>query len=224
MHILKMDFYGNPNIGLYGYCNNNYCLLGSEVTEQDAEEVEKVLGVPVHQLTICGTSLLGVFLAGNSNMLLVPEIAFDYELKELDRLKIKHKVIKSNLTALGNNILCNDYGCLANPEFKNDEVKAISNALGVPVKQGRIAGIETVGSIAVVNSTAVAIHRDISDKEAAIVEHTLGVNCVHSTVNMGSPHIRSGVLCNDNGFAIGNLSSGPEINNIEQELGYLDKK
>jgi translation initiation factor 6 len=222
MGVLKIDFYGNNGIGLYCYCTDSYCLVGQEVSEHDAREVGKALGVPVHQLTVCGTSLLGVFLAGNSNALLVPEIAFDYELKALEKLGITHRVIRSHLTALGNNILCNDTGCLVNPEYDAEQRKAISKALGVPVKIGRIAGIETVGSLAALNSTAVAVHRDITEKEAALVEDVLGIPCVHSTVNMGSPYIRSGLVCNSRGFAIGASSSGPEVNNIESELGYLE--
>jgi translation initiation factor 6 len=224
MRVLKTNFTGNPNVGLYGYCNDSYCLLGREVPARKAKQVGRVLDVPVHQVTICGTSLIGVFVTGNSQMLLVPEIAFDYELKQLDKLKIDYTIIRSKSTALGNNLLCNDKGCLANPDFSADQKKRIRQALGVALKPGKIAGLGTVGSLAVLNSKGCIVHRDITRAEARYIEDLLGLRCTPSTINMGSPYIRSGVLCNDKGFIVGDASGGPEITNIEQELGFLEPK
>jgi translation initiation factor 6 len=223
MHVLKTDFNGNPNVGLYGYCSNEYCILGTEVPKKKAVQIEKVLKVPVHQMTMCGTSLIGVFLAGNSSTLLVPEIAFDYELKKLDRLEINYKVIKARLTALGNNLLCNDKGCLASPGFSAEQKKRIRQALGVSLKPGKIAGLETVGSLAVLNNAGCIVNRDITRPEKKYLEDLLGVPSFQSTVNMGSPYIRSALLCNDNGFIIGDASSGHEIVNVEESLGFLEK-
>ncbi|MBW2972393.1 translation initiation factor IF-6 [Candidatus Woesearchaeota archaeon] len=224
MHVLKTSFNGNPNVGLFAYCSSDYCLLGREVPHARAKEIEHVLGVPVHQMNICGTSLLGVFLAGNSRKLLVPEIVFESELKHLEHLGIDYEVVKAKLTALGNNLLCNDTGCLANPDFSADQKKRIRQALGVALKPGKIAGLNTVGSVAARNSRACIVHRDITRTEKKYVEELLGIRCVPSTVNMGSPYIGSGLLCNDNGFIIGDFSGGPEIVNVEEELGFLEKE
>ena len=224
MRLLKTNFNGNPNVGLYGYCTNSYCLVGMEVPETKLHHIGEVLKVPVHRITLCGTSLIGVFAAGNSNTLLLPEIVFDYELKKLDHLGIKYKVIHTHLTALGNNLLCNDKGCVASPEFNAETVKAIGHALGVEAKTGKIAGLDTVGSLAALNSRGCAAHRDITKTEKSQIHKLLGVKCHESTVNMGSPYIRSGLLCNDHGFVIGDWSGGPEIVNIEEELGYLQEE
>ena len=224
MHVLMTNFNGNPNVGLYGYCNNKYCLLGKEVPESEAKQIGEVLGVPVHQITICGTSLIGVFITGNSKTLLVPEIAFDYELKILDKLGIDYTVIRCNATALGNNILCNDSGCLVNPEFSSDQKKTIRQALGVNLKPGTIAGLDTVGSIAVHNSHACLVHRDITKEELQVIEELLDIKCVSSTINMGSSYLRSGILCNDHGFVVADASGGPEVVNAEEELGFLENK
>ncbi|MBU2561379.1 MAG: translation initiation factor IF-6 [Nanoarchaeota archaeon] len=224
MHVLKTSFNGNPNIGLYTYCSNDYCLLGREIPEHKAKELAHVLGVPVHQMNICGTSLIGVFVTGNSRVLLVPEIVFDNELKHLDRLGIDYKVIESRVTALGNSLLCNDKGCLAGTDFSADQKKRIRQALGVSLKPGKIAGLSTVGSLAALNSRGCIIHRDVTKREKEYIEELLGLKCIPSTVNMGSPYIKSGLVCNDNGFIVGDLSGGPEIVNIEEELGFLEHK
>ena len=95
MHLLMTNINGNPNVGLYGFANNKYVLVGREVPAALAQEIGKVLNVPVHQISIAGTSLLGVFLAGNDHKLLVPSIAFDSELRVLDKLGIPYAVIET---------------------------------------------------------------------------------------------------------------------------------
>ncbi len=221
MHVLMTNFHGNPNVGLYGYANDAYCLLGRDIPHQQARAIEQVLKVPVHQISMCGTSLIGVFCAGNNHMLLVPSLAFHHELDALDKLNIKFKVIKTKLTALGNNLLVNDHGCLANPEFSADTKKIIRQALGVSLKPGTIAGLETVGSAAILNKIGGVIHRDVEKAELRYVEDLFNTEFETGTVNMANPLIRSGVICNSHGFVVGDHSGGPEVNNIDHALGFL---
>jgi translation initiation factor 6 len=221
MFILTTNLNGNPNIGLYGYVTDKFCLLGLDVPLHTAKQIGSVLKVPVHQLNICGTSMLGAFLSGNDNCILVPSIAFESELKHLDKLNIPYKVIKTELTALGNNILCNNDGCAVNPGFPADVQKQISKALGVKVFPMTIAGVETVGSVACINKHGCAIHSDANEHEIHKLKEILKVNVDTTTVNLGNPFIGSCVLCNSNGIVIGDRSSGPELGNLEQVLGFL---
>ncbi|MBT7903164.1 translation initiation factor IF-6 [Candidatus Woesearchaeota archaeon] len=223
MHLLKTDFNGNPNIGLYGFCTDEFCLIGMEVNENKAQQISEALGVPVHRITMCGTSLVGVFIAGNSKKILVPGIAFDSELKKLDKLGIDYSIINTNLTALGNNILCNEQGCLVNPDFSSDVKKRIREALMVSLKPGTIAELPTVGSLAIANSNSGLIHPDITEEEYEKVSSLLSVNFETGTINLGSPFLKSGVLCNKNGFVVGSISGGPEIAWIDEALGYLEQ-
>ncbi len=218
MHLLKTNINGNPNVGLYGYCTNDYCLVGIEVPEEQAKIFEEVLKVPVHRLTIGGTSLLGVFLNGNSTKLLIPSITFDTELKTLDKLKIPYEIINSKQTCFGNLLLCNDQGCLASPDFSARLKKQIRQALNVNLHPGTIGDLETVGSLSTLNSNVCIVSHDISNEEKAHIEELLGIECIESSISMGSPYINSGIICNDNGMIIGDLSGGPEIVHIDGSL------
>ncbi|MBW3015845.1 translation initiation factor IF-6 [Candidatus Woesearchaeota archaeon] len=220
-HILDTNFDGNPNVGLYAFCTDKFCLLGKEINPRKAKEIEAVLKVPVHRINICGTSLLGVFIAGNSKCLLVPGIAFENELRVLDKLGIKYKVINTKQTALGNNILCNDEGAVVNPEFSADTKKEIRQALGVNLKPGTIAELDIVGSLGVAARGNCIIHMDASDDEIKKIEELLKVKCHSATVNLGNPYIKAGLFCNKNGFVIGDQSGGPEITMIDEYLGFL---
>jgi len=224
MHILITNFYGNPNVGLYGYANDSYCLMGEDVPKHLIHQIGQVLKVPVHTITICGTSLVGAFCAGNNKKLLVPGIAFKEELARLKELKIDFEVISTKHTALGNNLLCNDFGCLANPDFSADEKKKIRQALGVKLHPGNIAGLGIVGSLAAHNKHGCLIHRDASNKEIKEVQTLLNTKCETGTLNMANPYIRSSIICNSNGFIVGDACGGPEIANTDEVLGFLKKE
>lgn len=222
-HVLKTSFHGNPNVGLYGFANDHFCLLGMEVPKKQAMKIEKVLKVPVHQITLAGTSLIGAFCNGNNKCIVIPDIVFDDELKALDRLKIKYKVIKTRHTALGNNLLCNDHGCLANSEMGADSKKMVRQALDVPLKPGKIAGVNTVGSVAIHNKYGCLIHREARPFEIKFIKDLLKTEVDTGSVNMGNPYLGSGILCNSNGFVVGDASGGPEVVHIDEKLGFLEK-
>jgi len=222
-HVIVVNFNSNPNVGLYGYATDKYCLLGSEVPEEYEKDIAEVLDVPIIRLNIAGTSLLGVFLSGNKNCLLVPGIAFPNELAILDKHKIKYKIIETKLTCLGNNIICNDNGCVVSSEYGEKEIKAFKDALKVEVVKAKIAELNTLGSLAVHTKKGLLCHHEILEHEAELLNKVLKVEIFTGTVNMGVPFIGSGILCNNKGFIIGDASGGPELTNADEALGFIGR-
>jgi translation initiation factor 6 len=222
MKLFKTNLQGNPNVGLYGFCTNTYCLLAPEFTEKQVKTIKEVLDVPVYQMRISNTSLLGALLAGNSRMLLVPNIVYKEELEQLDGWKIPYTVVPSKLTALGNNILCNDRGALVNPDYGDAAKKVIQDALSVQVQSGIVADVEVCGSCAVHNPQAVVLHAFALPDHVAKVKKLLGVPVIEGTVNFGSPYVHSGVFANAYGMVMGDKSTALEIENIYEALGFLD--
>ncbi len=51
-HILITSVHGNPNIGLYGYCTDKYCIVGRDINKEKQAEIKKILRVPVNGLEI----------------------------------------------------------------------------------------------------------------------------------------------------------------------------
>jgi translation initiation factor 6 len=218
MHVIKTSFRGNPNVGLYAYATDSYCLVGPEVQDSEYERLAATLEVPVHRTTIAGTGLLGVFLAGNNKQLLVPHITFQKELEFLTKHNIPYTIITTDLTALGNNILCNDNGCLVSPEYSEAERKAIEKALGVPVKPFKIGDLTIIGSCAAATNTGCLTHRATQDFEQDMINATLRVPVTTGTLNLGNPYIKGGLIANKAGFVVGDTSGGPEIVNAEEAL------
>ena len=224
MHVLRANLNGNPNIGLFCYCNNSFCLVPRGTSEKTKKMFEEVLKVPVFDMNIAGTSLLGVFIVGNKNSILIPEISFPNEKTELENHKIAYSVINSELTALGNNLLCNDNCCIINPDYNTAAANQIRQALKVPVKKGRISELNIIGSLCSLNNKYGLISNEALEFEKKFLKANLKVRLTEGTVNFGSPYISSGVICNQNGFVIGEISSGPEIANADEAFGYIDKK
>lgn len=221
-HVLMTSFLGNPNVGLYAYASDNICLVGYMVPQKLHAKISEILKVPVRQTNLAGTSMMGVFCAGNSHSLLLPEIVFDDELKALDRHGVKYSIVNTNLTALGNNILCNDHGAIVSPDFEEKAIRQIEQALKVKVERGTIAGLDIVGSLASVTNTRGLISIDATDEEVALIEKTLKVKLTRGTMGMGVPYISSSIVLNSNGFIVSDHSSGIEIADADEALGYMD--
>ena len=224
MHILKININGNPNIGLFGFANDKFCLLSKDASDDVASKVEKVLKVPVLRINICGTSLIGAFIASaGDNSILVPSIAFENELNFLNKAGIKYHIIKTELTALGNNIVCNSEGCLVNPDFDDGDLRQIERAVLKRIKKATIASVPTIGSAIAITKQGCAVHRDISDKEVEILNKTLHTKKIlNGTLNLGNPFIRTGVIANSNGFVVGEQTTGPELQFLDEAFGFID--
>ena len=80
--VALLDFEGNTNIGLFMFANDKFALLGKEVDEKKKKEITSVLDVPVYTVSVMQTDLVGVFLTGNNEFILCPQIP-EYEQKIL---------------------------------------------------------------------------------------------------------------------------------------------
>lgn len=224
MHVTKANINGNPNVGLFGFSTREYVLISEKLKTKQKELFEEVLGLPIKKVRIAGTTMTGVFLAGNKNAILIPSIIFDTEKKVLEELKINFKIIKSDITCFGNSIACNDDGAIISTEFSDEEAELISKTLKVPVEKLDIAGLNNPGALIVIKGNNAIVHKDASSEEIKTIEKVLKVNCHPATVNLGGPHLHAGIINSDHGFIIGDLSGGPEILNIDEALYVGDEE
>jgi translation initiation factor 6 len=222
MHVLKESFHGNPNVGLYGICTKKFLLLGPEVPKKLHADLAEAFKLEVKELTIAGSSLLGVFLAGNTKTMLVPAIAYPEELDKLKRWGIPFTVIDTKLTCFGNNTLVGEDFALLSPEFKEGEAKRIGEVLGVHFLQTKLADVDTVGSVAAMNAHGCLLHYEAKEHDLDLLRHHFKIAVEHGSVNLGNPYVKSGIIVNDHGFIIGGLSGGPEIVHADRTFGFVD--
>lgn len=218
MGIIKLDFNKNNFVGLYGFATDSYCLIG-DVEHEKAKQIENALEVDVIKSRLVGTDLAGIFAAGNSSGLIVPSILFDWELKHLNS-KVKTLVLDSRYTAMGNLIVANDKGCIVSPLLSKSKDK-ISEFLGVPVEVSTVAGLELPGSLCLATNKGCIIHKEAEKEERKLIEKTLGVKSGAATINFGSFSVKVGVIANSKGMAAGGETTGPELENIAELLGFV---
>lgn len=229
MHIYQTNYQGNPYIGLFGFANDKVCLVGHGFNKHDIEKIGKALKVPVYQISICSTGMVGVFCAGNNNCLLLPSTAYDNEIKEIKKIckevNMECKVISTELTALGNNILCNDKGALVNPDFSARVKKDIRQALNVTLHPGTIALHGITGSLCVTRKDKAIVTSGILESEQEELSVLLEIETfTNGTVNFGSQNVSSGLIVNSHGFIVGDMSTGVEMTTVDEGLGFLEEK
>lgn len=224
MHALVTDFNGIVNIGLYVFVNDKFALVGREVPDKIVEQMKEVFQVPIHRITLAGTSLIGVFVAGNNNQIIIPGITFEHEREELSRLGVNFKVFDTKLTGLGNNIIMGESHALVTPEFTDAETKKIGELMGVNAQKAKFTNISAIGNLAVLNHKKgkALVSNDLTREETRLIENTFHVSATPGSVNMGSPYIKAGVVVNEHGFAMGSASGGPELANADEALGFLE--
>jgi translation initiation factor 6 len=216
-HFLKTAFGGDPNIGLYGFATDKFCLLGCEPLAKVKKRMAEVLNVPIFNLPIFGSDLIGLFMSGNSKGIVVTKLV---EKEELAKLKavlpdVNIFVLKTLSTALGNLVLCNDNGCLI-PEKFSEHSREIADALDCEVAVGAVAGLELVGSAACASNLGCLCHHETGEDEAKALEGLLKVKVDVGTVGCGCPFIKSGLIVNSNGVIISDCSTGPELGRIAE--------
>lgn len=212
MNIQRYNYEGNINTGFYVTTSKEQSIVPPDF--QRTEELD----TDYCETFIARTRLVGLFTAGNSNCILVPDTITDREESKLEDSDLNFHIIDTKETALGNQILANDNGALISERLQ-DRKDEISKALDVPVEVGEIAGIGNVGSTAVTNSYGAVIHRDASEEEAEKLKKVLDLEDVDiGTVNTGSPFVGSGTAASDNVILVGEDTSGPEIGRIDRTM------
>ncbi|TFF87139.1 MAG: translation initiation factor IF-6, partial [Promethearchaeota archaeon] len=44
-----LNFFGNPNIGVYGFTNDHFCIVPTMITKSNIELISEILNVPTYK-------------------------------------------------------------------------------------------------------------------------------------------------------------------------------
>lgn len=212
---LRANFNSDPNIGLYGFATDKYCLLGIELNKKLKAKARSLLKAGIKTCTVAGTEFAGIFAAGNSSGIVLPKIAVKMEIQKLRKLlpDVNILVLNAKQTALGNLILCNDKGALISNKLKT-HAKKISDCLDCETETGKIAGMEIVGSVGIASNTGCLCHSNSSEEEIRKIESLLNVSVDIGSVSYGSPFVKAGLIVNSFAALTSENSTGPELQRI----------
>lgn len=211
MPVILSDIFGDPNVGVFSFANEKIAVLPAGVSSKKLASYKEALMIDAWAVGIADSRLVGVYVAGNSNALLLPYIATFDEISKIRSAGARVVVLDEKRTALGNMILCNDYGAVVDPRLKPKTVSAIEKALKVPAKAGTIGGLPLIGSLATASNRGVLANPVIEEDEKKHISEVLNVPVSVGTVNSGVPYPKSGVVVNSKGAVVGSHTLGSEL-------------
>lgn len=211
MPVILSDIFGDPNVGVFSFANEKIAVLPAGVSSKKLASYKEALMIDAWAVGIADSRLVGVYVAGNSNALLLPYIATFDEISKIRSAGARVVVLDEKRTALGNMILCNDYGAVVDPRLKPKTVSAIEKALKVPANAGTIGGLPLIGSLATASNRGVLANPVIEEDEKKHISEVLNVPVSVGTVNSGVPYPKSGVVVNSKGAVVGSHTLGSEL-------------
>ena len=221
--MLRAAFSGSAYVGVFARATNDCLLIRPDVEADLRDACAEELGVPAVSTTVGGSGTVGSLATGNENGLLVSS-----RVRERERDRIADVVdrpvteLAGRINAAGNVVLANDAGAYVHPDLSEDALTAVEEGLDVPATRGDLAGVQTVGTAAVATNRGVLCHPKATDAELDHLEDVLGVPADVGTINYGGPLVGSGLVANENGYVVGQRTSGPELGRIDDALGYVD--
>lgn len=212
--------FGSSYLGVYCSASERYAIVPEGVEGSFIKDLEQVLKVDVVRTYIAGSILVGSLIAMNSNGIVVTNFAEKHELAKLPK-ELRVGVMDERLNAAGNNIAANDKGACVHPAASTRSVKMIEDVMGVEVRRGTIAGIETVGSVCLATSKGVVCHPRTPEDELKDLSSLFGVTAAVATLNYGTPYLGACAVANSKGACIGFGSTPIELGRLEDGLGLF---
>lgn len=220
MPIETVDIFGSDQVGIHLASVGNVVFHPPELPVPVMETLQSNLELELVPLTVGGSNLVGALVCGNSRGIAVADIATE---NDIDRLTSYGDVVvmEGGVNTAGNLLIVNEQGAVASPSIPHEGLEVLAEVLGVDVASTTVAGQDVVGSLAVTNDKGVLLHPDVTPDEAMLIEDVLGVKPMMGTVSFGSPYVGAGVCATNTGAVSGSNTTGPELNRIEDALGFL---
>ncbi len=224
MPIERLSLFGNPNIGVYIFANDEVALIPPGLDEDSKEVIARTLNVKeLVEVRIAGMTIIGVLIAGNNKGILLPRIVEEHEVKKIkSAFSGNVAILNTKATALGNIVLANDRAAIVYPDIEDSALATIKEVLEVEeVVRRPIADIVAVGAAGVVTNKGGLVHPDTTDQELKELSDIFGVPIDVGTINFGVAFIKTGLVANSRGALVGEKTTGPEIMRITQVLRVM---
>jgi translation initiation factor 6 len=221
--IFLLDTFGSASIGVFLRVTEEFVIVPHQIPETKLNKLEEWFKTKVLRTSIGGSVLVGPLVCANSRGIILPRYVWDEEVAVLKSLSdVNITIMKTKKTAYGNLVLANDHGAIVDLRLRKEDVKMISDTLGVEVVPGEIAGLPYVGSLTTATNKGVMAHPLISPEEEGLLKDVLKVPVGIGTVNCGIPYISTGLIGNSSVAVAGSLTTGPELFMIGQALDVAD--
>ncbi len=221
--IFLLDTFGRESIGIFFRVTEKFVIAPKQIPKSVLRKLENWFDLRIVQTNVGGSILVGPLICANAHGMILPHYVWDEEVDALRCLPdVNITIMKTKRTAYGNMVLTNDYGAIVDPRLKKQDVKIISDTLGVEAVPGEVANLPYVGSLATVTDRGMMTHPLIKPEEEELLRDVLKVQVETGTVNCGIPYIATGLIGNSHAAVSGTLTTGPELVMITEALSGAD--
>ncbi len=173
--IKKLSIFGSDFIGVYVKSFKDMAFIPKNLNDDIEKVIQDTLKVETKRIIINNFSLIGTMIAFNSNGIVVSGLSGPEDFQGIDLDGRNILFLKDRLNAVGNNIITNDKTAVIHPSFTESSEKAIEDTLGVEVIKSTIAGVKTVGAVAVLNDKGMLVSPESSEDEIQKLKDLLGL-------------------------------------------------
>ncbi|MFC6615226.1 translation initiation factor IF-6 [Halopenitus salinus] len=221
--MLRASFVGSSYVGVFARVANDVLLVRPDIDDDLQSALGAELDAEVVPTTVGGSNTVGALATGNECGIVVSPRATEREKRRIEEAADREvRELPGTINAAGNVILTNDYGAYVHPDLDREAVRAIRETLEVPVERGDLGDVRTVGTAAVANDVGALCHPKSREEELEAIEEHLDVHADLGTINYGGPLVGSGLIANDEGYVVGEDTTGPELGRIEDALGFIE--
>ncbi|MEM0143261.1 MAG: hypothetical protein QXL94_04845, partial [Candidatus Parvarchaeum sp.] len=144
MNAIRHQILGSEYIGVFATVTEKYMFIGSSISQNTKILLSSTLSTAVISTAIGGSDMVGLFMRGNSNGIVLSNLATEREVKALKEIlpNVSIGIVDSMINAVGNDILANDKIALVNPEYDKKVQQEISDILDVetiPISAGNFS-------------------------------------------------------------------------------------
>ncbi|HZY91457.1 MAG TPA: translation initiation factor IF-6 [Thermoplasmata archaeon] len=221
MPVSRTLFAGSPYLGVYLRVGEHGGILPPSTPAALERDLVRLFATSFVRTTVMDAEIVGTLVALNAHGIVVGDEIDPGEREALETLA-PVTVVRVRQNALGNNVLSNDHGAVVHPEFSEDAVGRISEALQVPAQRGTVAGLGTVGMAAIATNRGVVVHPRATESELKVLETVLQVPVHKSTANFGVPIVGACVVANSRAFFAGKPTTPVEIAHLQEGLQVFD--
>jgi len=219
--MIRTSYFGNPWIGMFIKTNDSVTFLPPDSMNKLEDALSASLKTELIKVSVADSNLLGIYLAMNSNGVVLPNVIRDSEAELIRKCGLNVHVSKEKHNAHGNNIAVNDKGGIVNPDVDGAERKAMEDALGVELVPMKVAGFSTVGSSCITTNNGFLAHFKADDDEMKGLRDALKVGGSKGTANTGTGFVSYGMIVNSKGYIAGENTTAFELGRLEEAMGLI---
>lgn len=217
MKLDRSTIYNSPFLNIYSYCTEKICLVPHSILAKEERKIEEILNVKVIKTSINRSGLLGVYLSGINEKIVVEKNSIhSEELAHLEKEGLKVKTIADDNNAFGNLLAINSNYGVASPLFRPETVSEIKKFLKVDIEQKNFAGFDLPGSSIFVSDSLFLINPTIDIKEFNYFVKKFKVPGKATTANYGDVFVGNDIMGNKNGILVGETTSNIEMIKIDE--------